>query len=321
MSKDAFANLPSDDTFVVGPGGVVSVRGAVVATPVNPAAGQQTLRVAYLVVPRGLSDVKAGTPSTFRSTGSDISTFTATLPVSNGGIHTGSADLYAWGISDGQDAGGRSMDVRDVGVQVLPGDALGGAATDRGLNFVVNNWGAATNQATNEFDVAIDNNRDGKVDYYVVGFDLGELTSGVFNGQLASFTIDAATNKVIDAFYADAPMNGSVVELPALASEVGVDSAHPAFSYSVTGTSLLDTSLADQTGTASFDAFRPAVDSGQYATVAPGQTTGVPVTVDQGRARASRARGWLVVSVDDASGAPQADEVPLPATLGKGGKG
>ena len=36
--------------------------------------------------------------------------------------------------------------------------ALGGADTDRSLVFVINTWGQATNQAVNEYDIAIDNN-------------------------------------------------------------------------------------------------------------------------------------------------------------------
>jgi subtilisin family serine protease len=318
IPKAAFAALSSDDTYAVGPGEVNTVRGDVVATPVNPAKDQQTLRVAYLVVPRGLSDVQAKLSNVKSSDGG--TTFDGTLRVSNKGIHAGTADVYAWGISDGKDTGGRSMDVRDAGVQVLPGSALGGGDSDRALNFVVNNWGQSANQAANEFDVAIDNDRDGTVDYYVVGVDLGEVLAGEWNGILGSFTIDAASNRVVDAWYADAPMNGSVVVLPALASEVGVDSAHPGFSYTVTGFSILDSSLADPTGSASFDAFRPAVASGQFAQLAPGETAELPLSLDVAAELSDKARGWLVVGVDDASGTQQADEV-APDLSGFGGTG
>ncbi|TMA22106.1 MAG: hypothetical protein E6J88_14815 [Deltaproteobacteria bacterium] len=102
MTAAALAALPSDDTFVVGVGAVVTARGNIIATPATGhAADQQTLRVPYILVPRGLSNVVAGTPSAFtRSPGALGESFTGTLPLNNSGIHTGTADLYAWGIAD-----------------------------------------------------------------------------------------------------------------------------------------------------------------------------------------------------------------------------
>jgi len=69
---------------------------------------------------------------------------------------------------------------------VLPGAALGGTDTDRSLVFVINTYGRATNQTVNEFDILIDNNGDGVVDFVVVGADLGVVLTGSFNGQMAS---------------------------------------------------------------------------------------------------------------------------------------
>src|SRR2546427_568024 len=64
VPASAFAALPSDDTFVVGPGGVITVRGAIVAsTAAGDPADHQSLRVPYMLVTRGLSNVAAGTPS------------------------------------------------------------------------------------------------------------------------------------------------------------------------------------------------------------------------------------------------------------------
>ena len=83
------------------------------------------------------------------------------------------------------------MDVRAAGVQALPGEVLGADAADRSLVFAVSNWGSAANQSTNEFDIAVDNDGDGDPDVYVVGVDIGALTTGEFDGRLGSFTIDA----------------------------------------------------------------------------------------------------------------------------------
>jgi len=41
----------------------------------------------------------------------------------------------------------------------------------------------------------------------------------------------------------------------------------------------------------------------------------MPLTIDQKQQKKTPALGWLVVSVDDANGAPQADEVKAPSKL------
>ena len=273
MSAAAFAALPSDDSFVVGPGGVISVRGNIVATPVaGDPADHQTLRLPYMFVPRGLSNVTAGTPGPWAKSGQ---TFTATLPLSNNGLHAGTADLYSWGITDPNESG-QPMDVRDAGVQVLPGSAFGVADTDRGLVFLINTWGQSTNQSVNEFDIPIDTNRDGTPDFIVVGIDLGFVTTGVFNGQMASFTINASTGAIVDAFFADAPMNGSTIELPVLASDLGLSQKANGIGpvkqqgsiYSVNAFSLVPGTFVDTTGAASINPFAPPVSSGDFATLA-----------------------------------------------------
>lgn len=310
MSAQAFKALKSDDTSSVGVGDVQDFGGDVVATPEGATPGQQTLRVAYLMVPRGLSDVRAGKPSPFRAASG--STFSSTLPVSNPGVHGGTADLYAWGATDAADTGSRGMDIRDVGVQSFP-DGNGDAT----LVFAINNWGPSTNQSVNEFDVAIDNDQDGLTDYYVVGYDIGKLLTGSFDGRFGSFVIDAKTGDLVDANFADAPMNGSVVELPAPASEVGVTGARPRFDYKAAGFSVLDSTLADETGSASFDAFHPALSTGDFADVPSGGQATLPLSMDRAAQRVAKSLGWLVVSVDDANGAAQADEVPAPGNLGR----
>ena len=325
MTAAAFAALPSDDTFVVGVGAVVTARGNIIATPATGhAADQQTLRVPYILVPRGLSNVVAGTPSAFtRSPGALGESFTGTLPLNNSGIHTGTADLYAWGIADPNETGNPN-DVRAVGVQVFPGSAFGVSDTDRGMVFAINTWGRSANQTVNEYDILVDTNGDGFVDFFVVGVDLGAVLNGSFNGQMASFVIDASTGAIIDAFFADAPMNGSVVELPALASDLGL-SQNPSnlgpgkrggqsqqFTYAVNAFGLV-TGGVDTTSAATFNPFVPPVSSGDFATLPPGSATAMSLTVDKDQQKKTPALGWLVVSVDDANGAPQAEEVQVPA--------
>jgi minor extracellular serine protease Vpr len=188
--------------------------------------------------------------------------------------------------------------------------------------FLINTYGQATNQSVNEYDVLIDTNRDGQADFVVAGFDLGAVLTGDNNGQYASFTIDAATGDIIDAFYADAPMNGSTIELPAVASEIGLvqKAAKPtAFRYTVNAFSLVPGGIVDTMGSALFDPFHPAVSSGVLnpdgtpTAVPAGGSASLPLAIDKSQQRKTPALGWLVASVDDANGAAQADEVAAPA--------
>ncbi len=329
IPASAFTALLSDDTFSIGPGGVLTVRGNVVATPdVSDSPNDQTLVVPYLVVPRGLSNVTTGAPTPWTPTtpvgGGSPATgkgFSSALPVANNGIHGGTADLYAWGIHDPSESNA-PMDVRDVGVQVQPGANFGVSSSDRGLVFLINTYGQATNQSVNEYDVLIDTNGDGQPDFVVFGADLGAVESGVNDGILASFTLDVSTGNIVDAFFADAPMNGSTIELPALASDIGLSqkSAKPtAFRYTVNAFSNVPGGIVDTMGSATFDPFHPAVSSGVLnpdgtpIAVPAGGSTSLPLMIDKSQQAKTPALGWLVASVDDANGAAQAAEVAAPA--------
>jgi len=326
MPAAAFAALPSDDTFGgLGPGALITVRGDVVATPAaGHATDQQTLRLPFMLVPRGLSNVVAGAPGDFSNIsaapGTPGHTISATLPISNTGIHGGTADLYAWGIHAAM-GNGQPNNIRDVGVQVVPAAPLGGTANDRGLVFLINTWGQSANQSVNEFDILIDTNGDGIPDFVVVGADLGRVLTGSFNGVFAAFTINAKTGAIVDSFLADAPMNGSTIELPTLASDLGLSQRangvgtvkKQGFTYSVNAFSIVPGGMPDRTGSASINPFSPSVSSGDFATLTPGASTSFTLTVDTDQQKAQPALGWLVASIDDANGAPQADEVPLPA--------
>jgi minor extracellular serine protease Vpr len=294
-------------------GTIVTARGAVVATPRGTGAGVYPLRVPFLVVPRGTSDVTASAAATPRPSGdrSDDLFSTSTL-LANHGVHEGNADVYSWGISDPQDtpADAGQADVRAAGVQTLPGQALGGAAADRGLVFAVNVYGRWSNPASGEIDIPVDRNHDGKTDATVVGIDLGFVTTGQFDGRWAALTVDG-TGKVVHTFVADAPMNGSTVELPALASQLGIDAGHPRFSYAVGASSAISGAF-DGTSSATFNAFVPAVSTGDFVGLAPGDSGRLPLSYGQSAVSDTKVLGWMVVTMDDANGAAQADLVSVP---------
>ena len=109
----------------------------------------------------------------------------------------GNVDVYQWGLQDPNDVneavmGGAGYDVRAAGVQSFEdgaGDAL--------MVFALNAYDRWSNAATNEWDVSIDTNRDGTVDWVVIGFDIGALTTGTFNGVLGVFLLDAETGRPV----------------------------------------------------------------------------------------------------------------------------
>jgi len=186
---------------------------------------------------------------------------------------------------------------------------------DRGLIFAVNTWGAWSSPSSNEFDIGIDTNGDGIDDFIVVGVDLGAITTGQPDGAMASLTFDVAGD-LIDAWTADAPTNSTVVELPTLASDLGVTSGSPTFDYDVAGFSL-ETGAADPVdGAAHVDVWDPLISNGDYIPLKPGASDTLPLTADLTRlsdpaAHASQSLGWMVVALDDAAGASQADLVAL----------
>src|SRR5262249_3723188 len=151
--------------------------------------------------------------------------------------------------------------------------------------------------------------------YIVVGADLGAVLTGTFDGRFGSFTIDAKTNQIVDAFFADAPMNGSTALLPTTAADLGLHAANTSFRYAVNGFSIFGGSV-DSTSAATYDVAKPGVSTGQFVDAAhlgSGASASIPLLADFDKLQSAPALGWLVVSVDNAAGAAQANEIALPA--------
>ncbi len=308
LSAGQVAGLPSVDVFTgsVGWGAVTSIRGAITATPAS-SPGVYPLRVPWILVPRGLSNVTAGAKAPYRQSSGIARTSVA---LTNGGIHSGNADVYAWGLHDASGDGFEEMDVRDVGVQSFAAGSDSSVPDDRYVVFAVNSYGTSSTGAIHEYDIAIDTNNNGKIDFFVVGVDFGAVTAGAFDGRVASFIFDARGN-IVDAFVGDAPMNGSTILLPAFASNLGLKKGDSDFNYTVAAFSLQNGAVDVVTGRARFDAFKPAVSQGQFVPLAPGASSTLQLSVDRGKFASAPAKGWLVVTLDDANGAAQAAEIPV----------
>jgi hypothetical protein len=116
---------------------------------------------------------------------------------------------------------------------------------------------------------------------------------------------------MIDAWLANAPLNGSVLELPLLASDIGLTDASAPFTYSVLGIDLVSGDIDSVPALATYDAFHPSVSNGQYVALASGASATLPLGVDLARQASAPARGWMIVSLDNANGSVQAALVPV----------
>jgi minor extracellular serine protease Vpr len=306
LSRKQVEALPSADQYVTGNfESLDTMSGAVVATPATAVDGAFALRVPYLLVPRGLSDVSAELRS---SNGPKKGSDSMELRFSNKGVHSGYADTYAFGIKDDRGDGEHGTDVRAVGVQTMPGEVFGSDASDRSLQFAVNMYDRFATAAPNEVDIAVDTTGDGAPDYYVVGIDNGLITTGEVDGLYLSVIFDATTFDIVDAWVADAPLNGSTMILPALASDLGLTEGDGSFSYWVAAIDGF-TGAADVTSDSLvFDAYAPAQSTGDMVEVPARSKVSVPAWVNPS---AGDAKAWLVVTMDDKNGGEQADIVKV----------
>jgi subtilisin family serine protease len=293
MSRSDVAALPNAEAS--DGGDLVSTRGVVTATPESSDAGVFALRIPFLLVPRGLSDIEAD---------ARVRRGAGEIRLRNNGVHAGSAELYAFGARDARDAPGPT-DLRAIGVESLPGEVLEAGAADRALVFAVNTYERWGNPGETEIDVLVDTDGDGSPDFIVAGVDLGLVTAGVPNGIFVSFTFRVVGDEIelVNAWNTIAPMNSSTALLPVLASDLGLTEAAGDFTYTAAASSVISRGTPDQMdGTGAFNAFRPAQSTGQFVSLNPGERARVPVT---GHRRAA----WMVVSFDDENGPAQADIV------------
>ncbi len=297
-------NLPEagEDAY----GALPSINGLLLATPRGSATGVHTLRAPVLLVPYGVSDIQAtGMRSNVRTDGK--SPLVSSIRMKNSGVHFGTYDTYQWIASDraGDNGDATVPDVRDVGVQQFPI-----SATDDLMVMAISTNNRFTTFATAEFDVYADVDGDGNPDYVIVGVDNGLFTGGAPDGQFTSFVLDLNTSAVTDVWTAFAPANGSVVEMPWLASDLG---ATGPVTFWVEAYTVLTNLAPDLVTPGVYDPTNPAVSMGDFDYVNPKSSTVIPTSVDVTAARAQGALGWLVVSVDDAAGSREADRVPLRA--------
>ncbi len=311
LSRADVQNLP--DAAAFGDGTALNtIRGAVTANPRGRAAGKVNLRVPFLLVPRGGSDIRPG--DLFgRATADGVSS--AKVRIRNHGLHAGIADIYAWGQYDRND-GAAKTDIRAVGVQTIQGSEVGLEDDDRLLIFAVNFWSTYSTASDLDLEVEIDTDQDGSTDFYLVGLDSGLLFAGEFDGATYSLLFDADF-ELVDIWPVVAPMNGSTYELMTAASSLGLSDGAAAFDYDTFAYPVIPGGFEDSaSGTGHFDAFDPAVSQGDYLSLLQDERVRVTLWIDRTAYIANPAHGWMIVANDDADGRAQADlihvwDVPL----------
>jgi minor extracellular serine protease Vpr len=266
------------------------VAGLIRFTPRSGGNNGIALDVPYYFVPQANAKVMTSlNGSSLKMTGTAVATVK-----NGGGAIAGTADWYAWGITDPKDVGGGSADVRAVGVQSFPGLVV----------FAVNAWGSASNAAMNEYDIDVDVNGDNVADYVVFMADHGLVTAGAVDGLPGAFVFDVTHGSTSFAGYlATAPFNGRTAEIPALVSQLChsgspcLSNTNPRFTYQVIGFGR-DGSI-DVTGAAKYNIATQAVSQGMFDVVNPGGKATETLSINAAEQALTPALGFMVVSLDN----------------------
>jgi subtilisin family serine protease len=304
------------DVFLTVPAGTVGdssgfreVVGLITLTPTAGSNGGIALRVPYYLVPRAASNVRASLSEGF---GPTQPSGAVTLQNPQGAIG-GSADFYAWGLTDDNRRLG-SHDLRAIGVQSLAAPS----ATNpnrRLVVFAVNTFTRWSNPSVNEFDIYLDVNGDGKDDFVVVGIDYGFATAGSFTGRMGAFVFNLKTGAGSIAFFAVAPTDSSTLLLPVYSTQIGLSPANPRFAYHAESFSIYDVPSDSMPGVAKFNAYQPAISNGQFVTIARDATATVPVSIDPAEWANTPALGLMIVILDNPSGRAEASLLPVSSNM------
>jgi minor extracellular serine protease Vpr len=260
-----------------------------------------TLRIPYYAVvrPHARLDANVSAPRRRDPNG------TATITNWRGAI-SGSADLYAWGVEGAEDDIGCN-DVRAVGVQSAPHDV-----DDRLIVFAVNGFRRCSNHSVNEYDLIV--TAESGAQYGVIGIDEGYAVAGAFNGTLATMVLNLADPTQAWLMPAVANTDTSTILLMALASQIGVTSAAPRFTYFSQTFNLAGQGDDPPSAVANYNAYASAlVGQGQFATVDRNAITRFAIGVDGTEWQRTPARGLMIVFAENPAGSEQAGLFPFPA--------
>jgi minor extracellular serine protease Vpr len=279
------------------------VAGLVTFTPTGGANSGIALRVPYYLVPRALSEVKSTLQPGFGG---------FSVRLANTGAITGTADFYALGLEDGNEAGASSADVRAIGAQAFDFDAA-----NQFIGFSVNTYDRWSNPSTSEFDIFVDVDNDGTDDYIVVGVDQGAIQAGVFNGRMGSFVFSTRSPGASINFLAQAPTDASTANIFILSTQLCrtgepcLSPSNPRFRYTAVSFDLVSETADPVSGSARFNPFNPAFGDFPFVSVPAGAAGNVSVPLNVGEWSVTKPRGLMVTVLDDKAGTEEADLLPI----------
>jgi subtilisin family serine protease len=261
---------------------------------------------------------------------SDTATTTATLALAGSGVNTGlnyPQDIISLvsafelqHSSPNEAASGLLTDEADLAYVGVASDVASTSTfTETMLSFGLATHGDWSSPNQVEFDIYIDTNRDGTDDFVLFNSNGGWMTGNDQNDLLLTFLLNLETNDLlvqnyINSFspsdYDTAVFNTNVLVLPVYAADLGLTAASSRFNYRVESFGLDATTneptvggaisgRVDQTGTLTYDAANPGIDtSGGFAGAPtyddlPGGE--IPLAYNRAAFEASRSQGVLLL--------------------------
>lgn len=294
------------------------VAGLITFTPADASMNAGvSLNVPYYLVPRPTARIKSA-PGLLNFQSRSLSRQLNVL--NQDGQVSGSADFYVWGLEDGDEAAVTVNDIRAVGVQSFP-FGIPANPNRRLLVFAVNTHERWSNAAVSEFDIPIDVDGDGEADYIAVGADAGLLLgTGAFDGRFAVGVFSTRSPGASVLFLATAPHDSSSALLPVRTDQLCrtdepcLDGTiNQRFEYGAASFALRSGSANDTVaGSALFNGWTSSLSQGMFVgSLAPGASAQVEVSVDPAEWAMTPAKGIMVVSTENASGAGEAQLVPV----------
>ena len=223
------------------------------------------------------------------------------IKVRNEGNAFGTADFYELLVRDGKDAGAY-YDFRALGAQYF---SLGSETL---VDMAMNAHNNFNNGAEIEYDIYIDTTGDGEPDFAVFALDYGLVYEGYTDGHMGVFVYNLGTGDLW-AYEGSAPLDGSTVFMPMLASDLGLHAENQVANivaietYSVYNDGLSDFNLTNAT----FNPINPQRSTGDWLEMMPDTRDVVYVGSREPGENEIRSLGWMVVAQNNRSGGSQAD--------------